>query len=126
VSPFLGAMPRHEFGGPPGGASGTSVRGARMAFTGTVCPRCGGMARIAPIPGPQASVAPRTASSVQLAQAGLGLMMATEPLAVVGSTWANLLPACHWKMNFCATVFSPALLNFTGPCTVCSVTPLCR
>ena len=53
-------------------------------------------------------------------------MMATEPVAPVGSTWTYVPPFCHWKMNFCATVFSPELLNFTGPWTVCSVTPLCR
>src|SRR5450755_126358 len=62
----------------------------------------------------------------QLDQLGLGLRTATDPVALLGSTWTKLAFFCHWKMNFCATVFSPELLNFTGPCTVCSVTPLCR
>ncbi len=62
VSPFVWAMPRHGRGGPPGAVPGPSVRGARMAVTGTVCPCRPGLARIAPIPGPQtACTAPRTA-----------------------------------------------------------------
>src|SRR5580693_7539784 len=72
--------------------------------------------------------APRTAfpsrsdlsGRAQLDQCGLGLRTATEPVALLGSTWTKLAAFCHWKMNFWATVFSPELSNFTGPCTVCS------
>src|SRR6516165_3157934 len=58
-------------------------------------------------------------------QAGLGLTIATEPCALVGSTWTNFAPVCHWKMKCEATMFWPMALNFAGPCTVCTVTPLC-
>ena len=69
-----------------------------------------------------------------------GLTASTAgPERVAGSTWRNWL-FCHWKMNAdpCALVFSPSALkaaalafspsesNFTVPCTVCRVTPLCR
>src|SRR6516162_8751858 len=69
--------------------------------------------------------APRTTSRQPWPQAGLGLTIATEPCAVVGSTWTNLAPLCHWKMKCEATMFWPMALNFAGPCTVCTVTPLC-
>ena len=59
-------------------------------------------------------------------QAGFGLTIGTEPVAVVGSTWTNFAPVCHWKMKCAATTFWPMALNFAGPCTVCTVTPLCR
>ena len=70
--------------------------------------------------------APRAPVNQPLPQAGLGLTIATEPVAVVGSTWTNFAPVCHWKMKCAATTFSPMALNFAGPCTVCTVTPLCR
>src|SRR5215467_10707175 len=70
--------------------------------------------------------APRAPVNQPLPQAGLGLTIATEPVALVGSTWTNFAPACHWKMKCAATTFSPMALNFAGPCTVCTVTPLCR
>src|SRR5215472_7611639 len=58
-------------------------------------------------------------------QAGFGLTIGTEPCALVGSTCRNLAPFCHWKMKCDATTFAPMALNFAGPCTVCTVTPLC-
>ena len=61
----------------------------------------------------------------QLPQWGFGLMIFTAPDEPSGSTW-TYLPFCHWKMNAAASGFSPSALNFTGPCTVASVTPLCR
>src|SRR5260370_4895550 len=42
------------------------------------------------------------------------------------STCTNLEPVCHWKMKCEAATFSPTALNLAGPCTVCTVTPLCR
>ena len=33
---------------------------------------------------------------------------------------------CHWKTKATAVVFSPSESNFTLPCTVARVTPLCR
>lgn len=59
-------------------------------------------------------------------QLGFGLTTGTEPVALAGRTWTNLLPFCHWKMNFDATTFMPLLANLAGPCTVWIVTPLCR
>jgi hypothetical protein len=53
-------------------------------------------------------------------------MTATEPFMLLGSTCTNLPPCCHWKTNIAAAVFTPVLPNLAGPCTVCSVTPLCR
>src|SRR5262250_2157186 len=70
--------------------------------------------------------APRTTGDQPWPQAGFGLTTATEPCALVGSTCTNLAPCCHWKMKCAAAVFSPMALNFAGPCTVCTVTPLCR
>src|SRR5215475_3680787 len=58
-------------------------------------------------------------------QAGLGFRIFTEPAEPMGRTWTNL-PFCHWKMNVVAAALRPSESNLTGPCTVCSVTPLCR
>src|SRR5207248_5226222 len=46
--------------------------------------------------------APRAPVNQPLPQAGLGLTIATEPVAVVGSTWTNFAPVCHWKMKCAA------------------------
>jgi len=77
------------------------------------------------VPGARAA-RPGAPVNQPLPQAGLGLTIVTEPVAVVGSTWTNFAPVCHWKMKCAATTFSPMALNFAGPCTVCTVTPLCR
>ena len=63
----------------------------------------------------------------QLDQFGLGLMIATDPAALVGRTWLKAVPLlCHWKVNAAEPEFLPSSSNFTGPWTVLSVTPLCR
>src|SRR5450631_1622920 len=58
-------------------------------------------------------------------QTGLVAMIGLLPVALDGRTWVKLLP-CHWKMKAAAAPFSPSASNFTGPCTLFSVTPLCR
>ena len=54
-------------------------------------------------------------------------MIGTEPTPPAGSTWTYFEPLpCHWKTKAAALAFSPSESNFTVPCTVVSVTPLCR
>ena len=54
-------------------------------------------------------------------------MIATDPAVPTGRTWLNALPpSCHWETNAAASEFSPSESNFTGPCTLVSVTPLWR
>ena len=66
-------------------------------------------------------------STVSSSPTAPSAMIGTEPDAPAGSTWTNLVPLfCHWKMKAAALAFSPSESNFTGPCTVFSVTPLCR
>ena len=61
-------------------------------------------------------------------QAGLVAMIAAfVPGSLVGRTWLNLVPDLfHWNTKASAVEFSPSELNSTWPCTVFSVTPLCR
>src|SRR5690348_3003473 len=62
-----------------------------------------------------------------VAQAGLAARIGSEPEEPCGRTWTNFVPlSCHWKTKAAAATFSPSELNCTGPCTLWSVTPLCR
>ena len=68
---------------------------------------------------------PGTVGVGLLAQGGLGFRICCEPVALSGSTWSNL-PFCHWKTKAAAAPFSPSASNRTLPCTLSSVTPLCK
>ena len=61
----------------------------------------------------------------QLVQGGLTAMIWLAPRPVPVKTCLKLV-FCHWKMKAAAAPFSPSASNFTGPCTLVSVTPLCR
>ena len=61
----------------------------------------------------------------QPVQGGFVVMIWLAPRPPAVRTWVKL-SRCHWKMKAAAAPFSPSASNFTGPCTLFSVTLLCR